>query len=75
MPQTIEIQGKRFNIFFDSGCGDLVSRRRVVLCLEKEASCVLKGPLILSRVGEQKTVSEHGIYQVRIPMHDGNDTN
>jgi len=77
MLQTIEIQGKRFNLFFDSGCGDLVSRRRAVLCLERKgrASCELKGPLVLSGVGDQKTISEHGIYQVRVPMHDGNDIN
>ena len=44
--------------------GDLVSRKKAVLSLEKRgrANCELKGPLVLSGVGEQKTISEHGIY-------------
>ena len=32
--QMIEIQNERFNIFFDSGCGDLVSKRDNVSRLE-----------------------------------------
>ena len=77
MLQTIAIDGKGFNLFFDSGRGDLVSRRGAVSRLEKmgRASREIKGPLVLSGVGDDKTVSTHGIYQVRIPMHDGNDTN
>ena len=35
MLQTIKIEGKKFNIFFDSGCGDLVSRKSAVVRLEK----------------------------------------
>ena len=30
---------------------------------------------MLSGVGDHKAVSEHGIYQARVPMHDGNDIN
>ena len=40
-----------------------------MLCLEKRgrANCELKGPLVLSGVGDQKTI--------RVPMHDGKDIN
>ena len=36
MLQTIEIDGKRVNLFFDSGCGDMVCRKWVVFNLEKK---------------------------------------
>ena len=77
MLQTIEIDGKRFNLFFDSGCGDLVSRKGAVFSLEKmgRASREIIRSLVLSGVGDHKTVSTHGIYRVSIPTHDGNDCN
>ena len=77
MLQTIEIDGKRVNLFFDSGCGDMVCRKGAVFNLGKKgrASCEIKGPLVLSGVGDNKTVSTHGVYRVSTPMHDGNDNN
>ena len=73
MLQTIQIQGQKFNLFFDSGCGDLVCKKDAVSCLQGmgRASKVLDGPLTLSRVGYNKTVCKHGVYNIKIPLHDG----
>ena len=36
---------------------------------------ILDGPLTISGVGDNKTISKHGVYNVRIPLHNGNDAN
>ena len=77
MLQAIRIGGKDFNIFFDSGCGDLISRREAVKQLEKmgRANNEVPGPISLTGVGDNKTVCQHGIYKVRLTLHDGKDIN
>ena len=75
--QTIKIEDKKFNLFYDNGCGDLVSRKSAVVRLEKmgRACRELRGPIILTGVGDNKTVCEHGIYKVKIPMFNGKEAN
>ena len=36
---------------------------------------IFDGPLTISGVGDNKTISQHGVYNVRIPLHNGNDAN
>ena len=31
--------------------------------------------MTISGVGDNKTISKHGVYNVRIPLHIGNDAN
>ena len=75
MLQTIKIQGRTLNIFFDSGCGDLVCKKNEVNFLESigRARKVLDGPLTLAGVGDHKTTCEHGVYNIKIPLHNGKD--
>ena len=75
MLKTIQIEGKQFNVFYDSGCGDLVSRRGAVSILEKmERACPeIPGPLVITGVGNHKTVCEHGVYKLKITWYDGKD--
>jgi hypothetical protein len=77
MLQTIKVEGKTFNLFYDTGCGDLVSRRGAVAQLEKmgRANNEISGPLILTGVGDHKSVCEHGVYKVRLPLYDGKEAN
>ena len=54
--QTIEIEGARSNLFFDSGYGDMVMRK---LTIDKlvgigRAEQILPGPIEISGVGDQK---------------------
>ena len=73
MLQTIQGQGKTFKLFFDSGCGDLVCKIR----LESmgRINKILDGPLTISGVGDNKTIYQHSVYNLRIPLHNGNDAN
>ena len=41
----------------------------------KRAKCVLNGPLMLSGVGDQKSICKHGKYQIAIPLHNDKDIN
>ena len=65
-----KFKAKKFNLFFDSGCGDLVCRRDAVSCLQGMGRVrkVLDGQLTLSGVGDNKTVCKHGVYNVKNPF-------
>ena len=77
MLQTIEIHGKKLNLFYDTGCSDLVCKKNAVEALSKvgRANQILKGPLPISGVGDKTTICEHGLYNVRIPLHNGSEAN
>ena len=77
MLQTIKVGDKKLNLFFDSGCGDMVVWKSAVDLLEKlgRAKNIVKGPLILSGVGDQKSVCDHGRYQITLRLHDGKNIN
>ena len=75
MLQTIDIQGHSFNLFYDSGCGDLCVKKSAIDTLASlgRAHQVLPGPITLSGVGDNKTVSAHGIYNILLPLDQGGD--
>ena len=72
--QTIVVKNQKLNIFFDSGCGDLVSKKEAISKLEEvgKASLVIPGPIVLGGIGNLKTESSHGVYKVELTMADGN---
>ena len=72
--QTIAVENQKLNIFFDSGCEDLVSKMEAVSKLEEvgKASIVKPGTIVLGGIGNLKTESSHGIYKVELTMADGN---
>ena len=39
------------------------------------AKRIVRGPLVLSGVGDKKSICEHGRYQITIPLHDGENIN
>ena len=77
MLQTIQVEGKSFNVFYDTGCGDLVARKGAVdeLAKIKRATNIVPGPIVLTGVGDNKSVCDHGAYKIRLPLHNGNDVN
>ena len=72
--QTIAVENQKLNIFFDSGCEDLVSKMEALPKLEEvgKASIVKPDPIVLGGIGNMKTQSSHGIYKVELTMADGN---
>ena len=75
MLQTINVGGKRLNLFYDSGCGDIVVKKSAVDALLSlgRAKQVIPGPITLFGVGDKKTECEHGIYSIRLPLKNGMD--
>lgn len=73
MFQRIGIDKKPFNIFFDTGCSDFVSRFASIQRIKNRIKQVVKGPLSLGGVGECEIVSPHGVYEVKIPIATGRD--
>ena len=73
--QTTCIEGKMFNIFYDSGCGELVGNKAAIESLRKLGRAKQKkpGPITLAGVGDQRTVCRDGIYSVCLPLHDGTE--
>ena len=56
--QTIEFDGVKLNLFFDSGCGDMVVKKSAIDKLKElgRAKLIVPGPIVLSGVGDQKSV-------------------
>ena len=73
MLQTIKVDAKEYSIFYDSGCGDFVSRFSAVQRLGIRAKQENKGPITLCGVGGVKTQCPHGVYSVKLPNHEGAD--
>ena len=71
--QTINIYNKWLNLFFDTGCGDLVCKKEALSELPNlgMASLIVQGPITLGAVGDVRTVSPHRVYEVDIPLHNG----
>ena len=69
--QTISIDNIPYTLFFDSGCGDLLCRYEAVQNMGQRAVQEFKGPVNLGGVGDVTTKSDRGIYQVKIPLQNG----
>ena len=77
MLQTISVDGKKLNLFYDTGCSDMVCKKEAVDCLSKagRAKNILRGPLTISGVGDKKSICDHGKYQIPLPLVSGKNVN
>ena len=71
MLQRVVIEGEVYNIFYDSGAGDFVSRHSAIQRLSKLAYQTMMGPLIMRGVGDIVVKAPHGMYGVTLPLADG----
>ena len=71
--QTINVDEIELNLFFDSGCGDIIVKKSALdkLIGVGRGKQVIHGPIVITGVGEQKTVCEDGIYSVCLRLHNG----
>ena len=73
MIQKITVNDQEYNVFFDSGCSDMVIRYEAVLRLGNRAKQELKGPISIGGVGNLEMESQHGVYRIRLPLLNGRD--
>ena len=71
MLQTISVDNEHFTLFFDAGCSDMLCRYKAIQKTGPKAQQEVKGPIVLGGIGNLQTSSDHGIYQVRLPLHNG----
>ena len=73
--QTITVEGKRFRLFYDRGAGDAVIKWAAILALQKlkRAELIRPGPIPISGVSDMKSVSNHGIYSICLPLKNGDN--
>ena len=71
--QTIKVNSQPFTIFYDTGCGDMVSKFSAIKRLGKKAKQECKGPIKLGGVGCVQTESPYGIYQIKLPLINGSE--
>ena len=66
--QTIDVNHQQYNIFYDTGCRDMVSRYSAMKRLGKGTKREYKGPVQLRGVREVKTESKFCIYKIELPL-------
>ena len=71
--QTIKVNSQQFTIFYDTGCGDMVSKHSAIKRLGNKAKLECKGPIKLGGVGCIQTESPYGIYQIKLPLINGSE--
>ena len=64
------MEGLKFNLFYDSGYGDLVVNRECTDELRKlgRAKQEFSGPVVLNGVGNQESICENGVYSISLPL-------
>ena len=71
--QTIMVNGNCFTIFYDNGCGGFMSRYQAVTRLGDKATQERSGSIQIGGVGGIVTQSNHGVYSVKIPLHNDDE--
>lgn len=73
MLQTIRVGTFTLRIFYDTGCYDMVVKKKAVDLLAKLglARNIRKGPILLSGVGDHTSCTDHGRFQITLPLHNG----
>ena len=73
MLQTILVGNTKLRLFFDTGCGDIVIKKSAVDALSHvgRAHLEVPGPMTMSGVGDVKSITNHGIYSISLPLKDG----
>ena len=72
--QRMVVEGIKLNIFFDSGCGEMLVKKSLVekLISIGRAKQIIPGPIEVTGVGDHKTICNDGMYSISLPLHNGN---
>ena len=71
--KKVRIDSNDFLIFYDNGCSDFVVSHKAIELLGPRAKQLSSQPVTLGGVGNIQARSTNGIYNVKIPLHDGNE--
>ena len=71
--QKVRIDNNDFTIFFDNGCSDFVVSHKAIELLGPRAKQLSSQPVTIGGVGTIRAHSDDGIYNVKIPLHNGTE--
>ena len=71
--QEITVDGNVYNVFYDLGCGDFWVGKGILGELGRRATLLCTGSCFLIGAGNVVTEMKHGVYQVQLPLANGND--
>ena len=69
--QRVEIDGERYLLFYDGGSSDSVTRHCAIVRLKGRAVQESSEEVNLGGVSDVKVTSPHGVWRIKIPMHNG----
>ena len=67
------MDNKLYSLFYDTGCGDMVSRYDAVKSIGSRAVQESSMPIPIGGVGNSMIKSNHGIFQVPLPLSNGSN--
>ena len=75
MLQTIQINGKKLNLFYDTGATDIVCKKEAVDFLSTigRAHKIQCGPITLCGVGNKQTICQNGAYSIKLALYNGRE--
>ena len=71
--QTIKVNKQNYSLFYDTGCCDMVSRYAAIKLIGPRAKHESSIPISISRAGNARVKSNHGIFQVKLPLFNGSE--
>ncbi|MEM7375585.1 MAG: hypothetical protein AAF587_43730 [Bacteroidota bacterium] len=71
--QTIKVDGKRYTIFFDLGCSDMIIRKDAAINLKDRSHLEFKGEIVVGGVGQSSQTTNLGVYCIQLPLRNGHD--
>ena len=71
--QTIKINKQNYSLFYGTGCCDMVSRYAAIKSIGSRAKQESSIPISIGGVGNTEVKSNHGIFQVKLPLFNGSE--
>ena len=71
--QTIKVNKKDNSLLFDTGCCDMVPRYAAMKSIGSRAKQESSIPISIGGVGNTEVKSNHGIFQVKLPLFNGSE--
>ena len=71
--QTIKVEQHEYSLIYDTGCCDMILLYAAIKSIGKRAPKEFYEPVTIGGVGNAQITSNHGTYQVKLPLFNGND--
>ena len=70
--KIIKVDQQQYSIFHDTGCCDMVSGYKAIKSIGHRAVQEFAGSILIGGVGKSEITTDHGVYQVKLTLFNGN---